>query len=139
MKTTTLMIIGTLIGASAFATAQDKPKRDGRGPGGGGGFPPEVIEKFDTDKDGKLSKEERQAARAAREKEFDKDGDGKLNDEEKKAMHEDGRKKLIARFDKDGDGKLSDEEKAAIPKPPKGDGPDGDKPEKPEDKKPEGQ
>ena len=64
MKTTTLMIIGTLIGASAFATAQDKPKRDGRGPGGGGGFPPEVIEKFDTDKD----------------------GDGKLSDEEKAAI-----------------------------------------------------
>jgi hypothetical protein len=133
MKTTTLMIIGTLIGASAFASAQDKPKR-GPGGGGGGGFPPEVIAKFDTDKDGKLSKEERQAARAAREKEFDKDGDGKLNDEEKKALQEDNHKKLIARFDKDGDGKLSDEEKAAIPKPPKGGGPDGDKPEKPEGK-----
>ena len=119
MKTTKLMILGALIGTTVFAAAQDeKPKREGRG----GGVPPEVLEKFDADKDGKLSKEERQAARAAREKEFDKDGDGKLSEEERKGMQEDGRKKLIARFDKDGDGKLSDEEKAAIPKAPKGGG-----------------
>jgi len=112
MKTTQLMILGALLGATAMAGAQDKPKR------GGGGFPPEIIEKFDADKDGKLSKEEREAARAAHEKEFDKDGDGKLNDEEKKAMRDDREKKMIARFDKDGDGKLSDEEKKAMPARP---------------------
>lgn len=122
MKTTHLMILGALLGATAIAGAQDKPKR-----GGGGPVPPEILEKFDADKDGKLSKEEREAARAAREKEFDKDGDGKLNDEERKALREDNRKKFMARFDKDGDGKLSDEEKKAIPARPER-GPKKDKP-----------
>ncbi|RYD35895.1 MAG: hypothetical protein EOP87_06520, partial [Verrucomicrobiaceae bacterium] len=59
MKTTQLMILGALLGATALAGAQDKPKR-------GGPVPPEILEKFDADKDGKLSKEEREAARAAR-------------------------------------------------------------------------
>jgi Ca2+-binding EF-hand superfamily protein len=122
MKLTKLMILGTLIGATSFAAAQEKPKRPERP------VPAEILEKFDADKDGKLSKEEREAARAAREKEFDKDGDGKLSDEEKEAMREDGRKKMIARFDKDGDGKLSEEERKAIPRPPRGERPPGDKP-----------
>jgi Ca2+-binding EF-hand superfamily protein len=125
MKSTTLIILGAVVGLASIAGAQDKPKREGRP------VPPEILEKFDLDKDGKLSKEERDAARAAREKEFDKDGDGKLNDEERKAMQEDNQKRFLKRFDKDGDGKLSDEEKAAIPKGPRGErGPKGDKPEK---------
>jgi hypothetical protein len=124
MKTTHLMILGALLGATAISGAQEKPKR-------GGPVPPEILEKFDADKDGKLSKEEREAARAAREKEFDKDGDGKLNDEERKALREDNRKKFMARFDKDGDGKLSDEEKKAIPERPDR-GPKKDKADKPE-------
>lgn len=131
MKTTPLMILGALAATVAFASAQEKPKR-----GDGPPLPPEVIEKFDADKDGKLNKEEREAARAAREKEFDKDGDGKLNDEERKAMREDGHKKLLEKFDTDKDGKLSEEERKAIPQRPKGDrGPKGDK--KDGDKQPE--
>lgn len=124
MKTTPLMILGALAATLSFASAQEKPKRGDGGPP----LPPEVIEKFDADKDGKLNKEEREAARAAREKEFDKDGDGKLNDEERKAMREDGHKKLLEKFDTDKDGKLSEEERKAIPQRPKGDrGPKGDK------------
>lgn len=131
MKTTPLMILGALAATVSFASAQEKPKRgDGPPP-----FPPEVIEKFDADKDGKLSKEEREAARAAREKEFDKDGDGKLNDEERKAMREDGHKKMLEKYDTDKDGKLSEEERKAMPQRPRGErGPkgegkkDGDKP-----------
>jgi len=123
MKTTPLMILGALAATLSFASAQEKPKR-----GDGPPVPPEVLEKFDADKDGKLSKEEREAARAAREKEFDKDGDGKLNDEERKAMREDGHKKLLEKFDTDKDGKLSEEERKAIPQRPRGDrGPKGDK------------
>jgi len=59
-------------------------------------------------------------------KRFDKDGDGKLSDEEKaaarKAMQDrqragsDRMAEFIKKFDKDGDGKLSDEEKAAARK-----------------------
>ena len=122
MKTTPLMILGSLAATIAIASAQEKPKR------GGPPVPPEVLEKFDADKDGKLNKEEREAARAAREKEFDKDGDGKLNDEERKAMREDAHKKLLEKFDTDKDGKLSEEERKAMPQRPKGDrGPKGDK------------
>lgn len=118
------MILGAVFGVTAIAGAQDKPKGEGRP------VPPEILEKFDKDKDGKLSKEEREAARAEHEKQFDKDGDGKLSDEERKAMREDGRKKFLEKFDKDGDGKLSDEEKAAIPKGPRGGkGPKGGKPD----------
>ena len=90
-----------------------------------------ILEKFDKDGDGKLSDEERAAAREAFRarlaahkeeilKRFDKDGDGKLSDEERAATRESLRNRLAAhwdqilkRFDKDGDGKLSDEERAA--------------------------
>ena len=65
----------------------------GRGPKGPRGERPgmpENMEQFDTDKDGKLSDEERKAARAAMEQkmleQFDTDKDGKLSDEERKAM-----------------------------------------------------
>ena len=133
MKTTPLMILGALAATVSFASAQEKPKRGGDGPPP---FPPEVIEKFDADKDGKLSKEEREAARAEHEKQFDKDGDGKLNDEERKAMREEGHKKMLEKYDTDKDGKLSDEERKAMPQRPKGDrGPKGDK--KDGDKQPE--
>ena len=50
------------------------------------------MEKFDKDRDGKLSEDERAEARKAMEarraemiEKFDKDGDGKLNEEERKA------------------------------------------------------
>ena len=86
-----------------------------------------ILEKFDKDGDGKLSDEEKAAARQAREErwkallaEYDKDGDGQLSDEEKAAakadMGWDGKRipeRFLARFDKDGDGQLSDEEMAA--------------------------
>jgi len=47
--------------------------------------------------------------------ELDTDGDGKLSPEERKAAREkrpDREAKKLKRFDADGDGKLSDEEKA---------------------------
>ncbi|TLD72315.1 EF-hand domain-containing protein [Phragmitibacter flavus] len=126
MKIATLLFFGVLTSSVTLATAQDKGKP--KGPGGDRPVPPEVLEKFDADKDGKLSPEERKAAREAREKEFDKDGDGKLNQEEKAAMQEAGRAKMLERFDKDGDGKLSEEERASMPRPPRGEGPpDGGK------------
>jgi Ca2+-binding EF-hand superfamily protein len=75
------------------------------------------MEKFDADGDGKLSEEEKAAAKAAmdakreemRLKRFDKDGDGVLSEEEKAAA-EAAKAKMIAEWDKDGDGKLSKEE-----------------------------
>ena len=90
----------------------------------------EILQKFDTDKDGKLNEEERTNLRKEMSgrkgplpmvlaKKFDQDGDGKLSDEERaafrKQMVENGRKlppHLMQRFDTDGDGTLSDEERA---------------------------
>lgn len=118
-----------------------------------------MLERFDTDKDGKLSEEEKaamKAAKAARPKHrgergnraprpegvhpgnrrrphserpemierFDADKDGQLNEQEKaalkSAMHPDHearsaefRSKLLERFDTDKDGQLSDAEKEA--------------------------
>ena len=99
------------------APAGEKPAgKSGEHKDGPGGFiREEMVKKFDKDGDGKLSDEEKAAAktemeakRAEMHKEFDKDGDGKLSDEERKAMHE---AYMLKKFDKDGDGKLSDEEK----------------------------
>lgn len=47
---------------------------------------------------------------------FDKDGDGKLSKEEHQAAREARRKRMLEKFDKDGDGKLSEEERAAAKK-----------------------
>ncbi len=85
----------------------------------------QALAKFDTDKDGKLSKDERAKMMAAMKKHrqemlkkrFDKDGDGKLNADEKAAMDkfvgkmEAKRKKMVKKFDADGDGKLNKEER----------------------------
>lgn len=135
MKTTTLIIIAAAIGLSGAAHAQK-----GKGAGGERKLPPEILEKFDKDGDGKLNEEERKAARAARGemdgarkkemlKKFDTDGDGKLSDEEKTAMREEMKKKMLERFDKDGDGELNEEERAEMRKsmPQRPGGPKGPK------------
>ncbi len=128
MKTTTLMTLGAMIGTCLIASAQDGPKRPPRHQGPP---PPEILEKFDKDGDGKLSPEERQAAREAhkamaeeRRKEmlekFDADKDGKLSPEERTKMQEERKAEMLKKFDKDGDGKLSPEERKAMPRPPGG-------------------
>ena len=133
MKTNTLIVIAAAIGLSGAAYAEEGKKE--RPPHK---LPPEILEKFDKDGDGKLNEEEREAAKAARgemeanrKKEmlakFDKDGDGKLSEEEKKAAHEAMKKKMLEKFDKDGDGELSEEEKSEMRKamPHRPGGPDG--------------
>ena len=87
MKTKPLIIIAAAFGIVGSAYAEEaKPDREHRK------LPREIVEKFDTDGDGKLNEEERKAARAARKQmmleKFDKDGDGTLNDDEKAAMRE---------------------------------------------------
>ena len=107
-----------------------------------------AMEKYDKDKDNKLSDEEKavikednkkihEARKAEMLKKFDKDGDGKLSKDERKGMREEwekahpeivkkmeaGKAEMLKKFDKDGDGKLSDEEKAARREEAKNKGP----------------
>jgi Ca2+-binding EF-hand superfamily protein len=122
MKTKSIVMIAASLGLVGAAYAEEgKPKRPEHK------LPPEILEKFDTNKDGKLDEAEREAAKAAREemmkarkaemlKKFDKDGDGKLSEEEEAAMREERKKMMLQKFDKDGDGELNDEEKAAMKK-----------------------
>ncbi len=78
------------------------------------------MEKYDTDKDGKISEKEQEAVKAdaakvreARQaemvKKYDKDGDGKLSDEEKKAMREEFMKNRPARGERGPKGNKSAE------------------------------
>ncbi|MFM7182006.1 MAG: hypothetical protein ACKO2G_11160 [Verrucomicrobiales bacterium] len=127
-------ILLTTTAMLAFAiTASANP--EGPRPHRPGGPPKALLEKFDTDGDGKLSEQEREAAKAAMEEKraaiiakYDKDGDGKLNEEERKAAKEEwkelhgerpnppggpSRERILKRFDKDGDGKLNEQEREA--------------------------
>lgn len=117
-------IVCTTVAALAVGTFQasaqegDHPKRE---------VPPEAIEQFDEDGDGKLNEDERKAARearAAKMKErrqamldkFDTDGDGELNEDERAAMREAMKARhaeLLEKYDEDGDGKLNKEERQA--------------------------
>jgi len=60
----------------------------------------------------------RQLTRAERVKKYDTDGDGKLSRQERstmyQAMAEQRRKRWLARYDKDGDGKVSEAEREAV-------------------------
>ncbi len=121
MKATTLITLGALIGTCTFATAEDKPKRPD---GPKREIPAELIEKFDADKDGKLSDDEKKAMREAMKakaeerkakmlEKYDTDKSGQLSDTEKEAMKADMKARhnaLLEKYDADKDGKLSREE-----------------------------
>lgn len=111
MKNRTLIIAATAFALTGATHAEEgKPDRPHRK------LPPEIVEKFDKDGDGKLDKEEREAAKAAHKakmlEKFDTDGDGELSDSEREAMRAERKKRMLEKFDKDGDGELSDAEKA---------------------------
>jgi Ca2+-binding EF-hand superfamily protein len=122
MKTKSLIIVAASLGLLGAAHAQE-PKKDRPQQK----LPPEIIEKFDKDGDGKLNEEERAAARAVREEmmknrkkemleKFDTNKDGSLDDTEKAAAKEAHKQMALEKFDKDGDGELSDAEKAEMRK-----------------------
>ncbi len=106
------------------------PGEHGFGPGGSGfgggpgpmmGFGPAdghgaeaLFDKFDTNKDGKISKAEVDAAEADQLKKYDKDGDGTLSLSEYQALFDDQMHEPMVRafqaFDRDGDGKVTIDE-----------------------------
>jgi len=117
----------TLMTALVFGLAIGHAQADGRS--FGDGTLPDFLEVFDTDGDGVLSEEERQAMREARHQmhqgwleHWDTDGDGVLSEEERQAAIEAMRARIEERrtdrfheADTDGDGCLSYEEFTAIP------------------------
>lgn len=92
----------------------------------GAPIPPELIEKYDQDKDGKLNPSEMDEARKEMQesrkeeilKKYDKNGDGKLSDSEEAKMEKDRveevKQELIKEYDKNGNGRLDSSEKAQI-------------------------
>jgi Ca2+-binding EF-hand superfamily protein len=131
MKTHALKFVvaaSLIAGTAAFAAPGD----GARPMGPRGERHARIIERFDADRDGRLSdaehktardtmlaeKPERAARHAERIKRFDKDGDGMLNDAERAAAREAMtgrgeklRERAVKRFDKDGDGALNKAER----------------------------
>jgi len=114
MKTNHWIALAVIIGTCGSLFAQDKPKRPDRPQRE---VPAELLEQYDADKDGKISRKERNAMMADRKaamlKKYDADQDGKFSPDERTAMREEmqaKRKVLLERYDADKDGKLSPEE-----------------------------
>ena len=95
---------------TAPAIAEDSNDSEKRGTLRARGF-----EEFDTDGDGRLSKEERATARTRRHErhleEFDADGDGQLSMEERATARTRRHERHLEEFDADGDGRLTGAEK----------------------------
>lgn len=93
----TVAILGLLAGLPGDASAQDGAKKRGKKEA--------LLKKFDKDGDGKLSDQERAAAKELKAKRRGEEGrGGKL------------RGKILRRFDQDGDRKLGDAEREALRK-----------------------
>ncbi len=124
MKRTTLLAATALIAVastSLIATAQSNPGNAGKS----GAMATMMLERFDTDGDGSVTRAEIDAVRAAGFEAADSDGDGLLNAEELAAWQEARRDERqaaraaarLARLDSDGDGMISAEELAAAGPP----------------------
>lgn len=117
-----------LAAATAFAgmAHAEKPASEGKPHGRPG------IEKIDLDKDGKVTREEFEAAgRERAEKAFaklDANGDGTITKEEFLAAKPDRQAKAFERFDRNGDGVLTKEDRPERPHKPGGEGKRGDGP-----------
>jgi hypothetical protein len=124
MKTTRLVLAAALgLAITGPLGAQDQNPDAPKRPFLKGMIWAHMLHKADTDGDGRLSEDERAAAKAKfqeNRKEFvakhDTDGDGKLNETERAAAREQITARLKEardRFDTDGDGKLDETERKA--------------------------
>ena len=126
MKRTSLIAAAALIAvASTAVIATANIRGDGDGPRDGRGGPAMMFERFDTNGDGQITREEAEAAAAAHFTEADGNGDGQLSAEELTAAAEARRaereslrrasriEQMIERRDTNGDGMLSLEEMTA--------------------------
>ncbi len=132
MKITKLTIpaISAALAMIMTASAEDGDKKGNRLEGQGErALPQRILEKFDTDGDGKLNESEKSELKKAMTqrrdenqakmlRRFDSDKDGTLSPEEKKSAAPTIKKErkeihqaALKQFDKDGDGKLSPEER----------------------------
>jgi len=132
MKITKLTIpaICAALAMIMTASAEDGDKKGNRLEGQGKrALPQRILEKFDTDGDGKLNESEKSELKKAMTqrrdenqakmlRRFDSDKDGTLSPEEKKSAAPTIKKErkeihqaALKQFDKDGDGKLSPEER----------------------------
>ena len=126
-----LMIAGVMVGGMSATRADDPPAQKRRR------IPPQILQQFDKNGDGKLDEAEKRAIRDSFMKRFDKNGDGKIDEAEKRAAREafmkrrggpgkDGkgrpgkgrpgqfdRAAILKQFDKNGDGKLDEAERQA--------------------------
>lgn len=117
MNRSALWVTGALVvvmGTAGIASARGYGDGE-RGPRGAG--MEKMFEQIDADKDGKITKDEMDAFRAARFAAVDTDSDGKLSQEELGAARDARRlerqQQMVERLDQNDDGLLSAEELAA--------------------------
>ena len=113
----TKMKLAILLCGSLVATGVGIAGAQGFG-GGNGGGKAAILEKYDTNKDGKLDDSERAVLRAdmkaKREAKhaqmlakYDTNKDGKLDQQERKVMRDDRATAAFQKMDKDGNGSIS--------------------------------
>lgn len=139
MKTNVKAIVGAILlsgSIALMAEGDQKPEKCGGKEKMGGGIekrfemmdkntdgfvekdefkgPPQIFDKIDADKDGKITKEEMKQHHENKKKEFDTDGDGQLSAQERENMQKKmmgkGIEEQFKRKDKNGDGFLDKSE-----------------------------
>lgn len=110
--------LGLAAGGIAAADTAQQPQHQGRRA--------EMIQKFDTNKDGKLDdsekaamkaqfKAKRDAMKAQNLAKYDANKNGKLDDAERQTMQADRKAERFKKIDKNGDGKITPDEFNAAP------------------------